>query len=143
MMASPPPRPTTPLYRGEPLDPERGPGLGCFWTQAVLLAIVLVLIPIGVWNAWPIELTGALLVLAIVLVFFVSLTVVFLLRLVAADRRARRRPLRSGASPTVGQLEDRGTNTEGSAASGPATTPAAATGEPEPPHLEPRDGMRQ
>ena len=70
------------------------------------LAVVLTLIPIGVWNAWSIYLTGGLLVLALVLVFFVSLTVIFLLRLVAADRRARRRPLRSGATRTVGQLED-------------------------------------
>jgi hypothetical protein len=94
-----------PLYRGEPLDAERGPGLGCFWTQAILLAVVLVLIPIGVWNEWSIYVTGGLLVLALVLVFFTSLTVIFLLRLVAADRRARRRPLSPTARPTVGDLE--------------------------------------
>ena len=47
-----------------------------------------------------------LLALSLVLVLFVSLTIIFLLRLVSADRRARRRPLRSGARPTVGQLED-------------------------------------
>ncbi|MGH2467966.1 MAG: hypothetical protein ACRDGL_09605, partial [Candidatus Limnocylindrales bacterium] len=46
------------------------------------------------------------LILSLILVLFVSLTVIFLLRLVAADRRARRAPLRSGARPTIGQLED-------------------------------------
>ncbi|MGZ3585916.1 MAG: hypothetical protein ACXVAE_02170 [Candidatus Limnocylindrales bacterium] len=100
-----PPRPDRPLYRGAPLEAERGPGLGCFWFQAVLLAIVLVLIPIGVWNDWSIYLTGGLLILALVLVFFTSLTVIFLLRLVAADRRSRRRPLSPTARPTVGDLE--------------------------------------
>jgi hypothetical protein len=98
--------PERPLYKGAPLDPDRGPGLGCFWTQAILLAILVVLVPVGVWNGWPIEVTEALLVVTLILVFFVSLTLVFLLRLVAADRRARRAPLRSGARQTVGQLED-------------------------------------
>ena len=98
--------PAHPLYKGAPLEAERGPGLGCFWTQVVVLAILLALIPIGVVNAWPVQLTAGLLVLALVIVLFVSLTTIFLLRLVAADRRARRAPLRSGARPTVGQLED-------------------------------------
>jgi hypothetical protein len=98
--------PASPLYKGEPLDADRGPGLGCFWTQAVVLVAVLLLIPFGVNEHWPIWITGLLLVLALILVLFVSLTVIFLLRLVSADRRARRRPLRSGARPTVGQLED-------------------------------------
>ena len=104
-----PPPPTTsgrPRYKGEPLDADRGPGLGCFWTQVVLLVALLVITPIGVINAWPIWLTGGLLALTLVLVFFTSLTVIFLLRLVAADRRARRAPLRAGATRTVGQLED-------------------------------------
>jgi hypothetical protein len=35
-------------------------------------------------------------------------TIIFLLRLVAADRRTRRAPLDPSARPTVGQLEDRG-----------------------------------
>jgi len=103
-----PSRGERPLYRGEPLDAERGPGLGCFWTQVVLLAIVLVLIPIGVWNEWSIYLTGGLLLVALGLVFFTSLTMIFLLRLVAADRRARRRPLSPAARPTVGDLEAAG-----------------------------------
>lgn len=98
--------PAHPLYKGAPLEADRGPGLGCFWTQVVLLVILLALVPIGVVNAWPIQLTAGLLILALVIVLFVSLTTIFLLRLVAADRRARRAPLRSGARPTVGQLED-------------------------------------
>ncbi|MFI5261750.1 MAG: hypothetical protein ACHQZR_04250 [Candidatus Limnocylindrales bacterium] len=101
--ATPPGRP---LYKGEPLVADRGPGLGCFWTQVVVLVAVLLLIPVGVNAHWPIWLTGLLLVSSLVLVLLVSLTVIFLLRLVSADRRARRRPLRSGARPTVGQLED-------------------------------------
>ena len=113
--ASPPPAPApatpagppaSPLYKGEPLEADRGPGLGCFWTQAVVLVVVLLLIPFGVDAHWPIWATGLLLTLALILVLFVSLTVIFLLRLVSADRRTRRRPLRSGARPTVGQLED-------------------------------------
>ena len=95
-----------PDYKGAPLDEARGPGLGCFWFQVALLVVFLVLTPVGVWTGWPIEVTGALLVLTIVLLFFVGQTAIFLLRLVAADRRARRRPLRSGATRTVGQLED-------------------------------------
>ncbi|HEX5465485.1 MAG TPA: hypothetical protein VFW92_02300, partial [Candidatus Limnocylindrales bacterium] len=95
-----------PLYKGAPLEADKGPGLGCFWTQVVILAVLLlVVIPYGVINAWPTQVTAALLIVALVVVLFVSLTTIFLLRLVAADRRARRAPLRSGARPTVGQLE--------------------------------------
>jgi len=45
--------------------------------------------------------------LNLVLLLFVGQTIIFLLRLVAADRRsdARRRPLRS-QSKTVGEIED-------------------------------------
>lgn len=105
-MTAPLADPQHPLYKGEPLEAERGPGLGCFWTQVIVLVAVLLLIPFGVDNHWPIWTTGLLLAASLVLVLFVSLTVIFLLRLVSADRRARRRPLRSGARPTVGQLED-------------------------------------
>ena len=37
-----------PAYKGAELDAARGPGLGCFWFQAAVLAIFLVLIPVGV-----------------------------------------------------------------------------------------------
>jgi uncharacterized membrane protein YgcG len=94
-------------YRGAPLDAERGPGLGCFWLQVVVLAVVVVLTPLSAAWEWPVVVTIVLLAATLVLLLFVGQTVIFLLRLVAADRRAtgRRRPLRS-ATKTVGELED-------------------------------------
>jgi hypothetical protein len=117
--------PATPLYKGEPLDADRGPGLGCFWSQVVVLAILVVLTPIGVANAWPFWLTGGMLILTILLLLFAGQTVIFLLRLVAADRRTRRRPLRS-ATPTVGDLEEAEPH-------GPSAPSPAETGTPEGP----------
>ena len=35
--------PQMPEYKGAPLSPERGPGLGCFWIQAVALVIAMIL----------------------------------------------------------------------------------------------------
>jgi hypothetical protein len=95
-----------PKYKGEPLDAERGPGLGCFWLQVVVLAVLLVLTPLTVVWAAPSWLSAALLIASLVVLFFVGQTTIFLLRLVAADRRSRRRPLDPGARRTVGQLED-------------------------------------
>jgi hypothetical protein len=94
-------------YKGAPLDPERGPGLGCFWFQLVLLAILIVAAPISAWVGAPDWLIVALLIGVVVLLLTTGQTIIFLLRLVAADRRAagRRRPLQ-GRSPTVGQIED-------------------------------------
>lgn len=97
-----------PRYKGEPLDAARGPGLGCFWLQVAVLAIFVVITPIGALNGWPIEITAALLIATLVLTFFAGQTVIFLLRLVAADRRSRRRPMAS-ATRTVGELEDEDT----------------------------------
>lgn len=94
-----------PAYKGAPLDAESGPGLGCFWIQVVLLVVLLVLTPLTVVWAFPSWISAALLILSLVILFFVGMTTVFLLRLVAADRRAQRRPLREGARKTVGQLE--------------------------------------
>ena len=96
-----------PAYRGEELDAARGPGLGCFWFQAAILAFFLVLIPIGITLNWPFEVLAAFLFVALGLLLFVGQTLIFLLRLVAADRRAvgRRRPLAS-TTPTVGEMED-------------------------------------
>ncbi|HXG25319.1 MAG TPA: hypothetical protein VNL94_00485 [Candidatus Binatia bacterium] len=108
-------------YKGGPLDPEKGPGLGCFWLQVIVLAIVVVLTPLAAaWN-WPIPVVIVLLAVTIVLLLFVGQTIIFLLRLVAADRRAeaRRRPLRS-RTKTVGELED-----EARAESGGADPPEA------------------
>ena len=94
-------------YKGAPLDAEKGPGLGCFWIQVVLLAIVVVLTPLTAAWDWPVPITIVLLATTLVLLLFVGQTVIFLLRLVAADRRAdaRRRPLRS-QTKTVGEIED-------------------------------------
>ena len=102
-MSAPPGPPT---YKGEPLDAERGPGLGCFWIQVITLGILLVLTPLTVVWAWDPVISAVLLFVTLALVFFAGQTVIFLLRLVAADRRSRRRPLDPGARPTVGQLED-------------------------------------
>ena len=95
-----------PDYKGEPLDADRGPGLGCFWIQTALLVVLLVATPLSVWLVAPPWFSAALLILTLVLLLFVGQTTIFLLRLVAADRRSRRRPLREGARRTVGQLEE-------------------------------------
>ena len=133
-----------PAYKGEELDAARGPGLGCFWFQAAVLAFFLVLIPIGVTLNWPFEVLAALLFVALGLLLFVGQTLIFLLRLVAADRRdaGRRRPLAS-ATPTVGELEDvlPGVPTADEVGRGDAT---AATEPPAPPTVEPgSEGVRE
>ena len=75
----------------EDLDPNEGPGFGCFVTQAILFAIILLLIPVGLFTfGWPVWLLVALLVVAMILLFFVSMTSVFLLRVFFADRRRGR-----------------------------------------------------
>jgi hypothetical protein len=107
-VTSPDPSPTVrPVaYKGEPLDSERGPGLGCFRFQLVLLLVLLVLTPFSVEWSWPWQVSAALLLLTILVLLFAGQTVIFLLRLVSADRRdGRRRPLTS-STPTVGELED-------------------------------------
>jgi len=92
-------------YKGEDLDPERGPGLGCFRFQLIVLAIFAVLTPLSVIWQWPDALSAGLLFAVIILLLVTGQTIIFLLRLVAADRRGRRRPLGS-ATRTVGELED-------------------------------------
>jgi len=96
----------TPVYKGEPLDSGRGPGLGCFWIQVTLLGILLVLTPLTVVWAWPAEASAVLLLVTLALLLFAGQTVIFLLRLVAADRRSRRVPRSTSARRTVGMLED-------------------------------------
>jgi hypothetical protein len=92
-------------YKGEELDPERGPGLGCFRFQVGVLAVLIVLTPLTVaWN-WPLWISTALLFAVILLLHVAGQTIIFLLRLVAADRRSRRRPLAS-PTKTVGDLDD-------------------------------------
>ena len=113
-------------YKGEDLEPERGPGLGCFRFQLAILGIFIVLTPLSVaWN-WPTWLSAALLFAVILLLLFAGQTIIFLLRLVAADRRGRRRPLASG-SRTVGELEDEQSDehaTESAEDAGPTRPPA-------------------
>lgn len=92
-------------YKGEDLDPERGPGLGCFRFQLVVLAIFVVLTPLTVAWQWPEWISTVLLFAVLILLLVTGQTIIFLLRLVAADRRSRRRPLGS-ATRTVGELED-------------------------------------
>ena len=72
-----------------------------------MLAVVVVLTPLSAAWEWPVIVTIVLLAMTLVLLLFVGQTIIFLLRLVAADRRsdARRRPLRS-KSKTVGEIED-------------------------------------
>jgi len=124
-------------YKGEPLDAERGPGLGCFRFQMVVLVVLLVLTPLSVaWN-WPAAVSAILLFLVLILLLFAGQTVIFLLRLVASDRRegTRHRPLAS-PTPTVGELED----AQVEAVPGPAPEPDAGPGpEPADPSPEPAD----
>ena len=112
-----------PLYKGAPLDAERGPGLGCFWVQVTILGLLLILTPLTVIWSWPSWISATLLIITLILLLFAGQTVIFLLRLVAADRRTRRRPMGSTARKTVGMLEEE----EGAAAAQDAT---AATHEP-------------
>jgi hypothetical protein len=92
-------------YKGDDLEAERGPGLGCFRFQLAVLALFIILTPLtAVWK-WPTWISAALLFAVILLLLFAGQTIIFLLRLVAADRRGRRRPLAS-ATRTVGELED-------------------------------------
>ena len=75
----------------EDLDPNEGPGFGCFVTQAILFAVILLLIPVGLFTfGWPVWLLTVLLFIDMILLFFVSMTSVFLLRVFFADRRRGR-----------------------------------------------------
>ncbi len=122
-------------YKGAPLDSGKGPGLGCFWSQIVVLGTLILLTPLSVAWGWPSWLSAALLIGVLILLLVAGQTVIFLLRLVAADRRAegRRRPLAS-RSPTVGELED--AKADGEAAA-PVSEPDADLTEP------PDDGVRE
>ena len=111
-------------YKGEDLDAERGPGLGCFRIQLVLLAVLIGLTPISVANDWPTWLSAALLFATIALLLVAGQTIIFLLRLVAADRRGRRRPLAS-TTRTVGEIEAARTSDE-AARTGDGPAPAEA-----------------
>jgi hypothetical protein len=93
-------------YKGEPLDAGRGPGLGCFWIQMIVLAASIIFTPLTVTWGWPIWVTIASFVVTMMLLLLTGQTMIFLLRIVAASRsEGRRRPL-AGASPTVGEIDD-------------------------------------
>jgi len=114
------PRPSTgPVqYKGDDLEAARGPGLGCFWIQVVILIVFIILTPLSVaWN-WPSGVSAALLFAVIGLLLITGQTIIFLLRLVAADRRGRRRPLASGTR-TVGELEDERQRTDDASSGAP------------------------
>jgi hypothetical protein len=113
--------PDAPLYKGEPLDAERGPGLGCFWIQVAMLGVLLILTPLTVAWSWDSRISGILLVVTLILLLFAGQTVIFLLRLVAADRRTRRHPQAPTARKTVGMLEDEAGTPEPPAASAEPT----------------------
>jgi len=75
----------------EELDPNEGPGFGCFVWQAILFAGILLLIPVGLFTfGWPVPVLITLLFIDMVLLFFISMTSVFLLRVFFADRRGGR-----------------------------------------------------
>lgn len=71
----------------------------------MVLVFFIILTPLSVvWN-WPFAISAALLFAVIALLLVTGQTIIFLLRLISADRRGRRRPLASD-SKTVGELED-------------------------------------
>ncbi|HUP55474.1 MAG TPA: hypothetical protein VM408_08205, partial [Methylomirabilota bacterium] len=78
-----PPRPTGPVkYKGEDLEAERGPGLGCFRFQLIVLVVLIVLTPLSVVWKWPDVVSGAFLFAVIGLLLLTGQTIIFLLRLV-------------------------------------------------------------
>lgn len=79
------------IRTNEELDPNEGPGFGCFVWQAILFAGILLLIPVGLFTfRWPVWLLVVLLCIDMFLLFFISMTSVFLLRVFFADRRRGR-----------------------------------------------------
>ena len=124
-------------YKGQPLEPDRGPGLGCFRFQLVLLVVLILVTPLSVGRV-PDVVTAGLLFVTIALLLVSGQTIIFLLRLVAADRRGRRQPL-APRSPTVGQLEDEPSRSAGAtgppveADAGPSAPQEAPAGPEEPP----------
>jgi hypothetical protein len=93
----------------------------------VVLAVFVVLTPLSVGWGWPSLVSAALLFAVIVLLLVTGQTIIFLLRLVAADRRGRRRPLAS-ETRTVGELEDEAVADENAEAADDAAKPAEREG---------------
>ena len=88
----------------------------------IVLVVLIVLTPLTVAWDWPPAVSAALLFIVIFLLLITGQTIIFLLRLVAADRRTRRRPMGS-ATKTVGELEDAATADGGHEAAEAATRP--------------------
>jgi hypothetical protein len=129
-------------YKGAELDAARGPGLGCFRFQVIVLVVLLILTPIGVNAGWPDWLTAALLFITLALLLVTGQTIIFLLRLVAADRRGRRRPLAS-QTRTVGELDDAARAVaDPDAATDATTTEAAKDASDDAPNESEGDGER-
>jgi hypothetical protein len=100
------------IRMNEELDPNEGPGLGCFTVQAILFAVILLLIPIGVFSlGWPVWFLTVLLVVAIFLLFFISMTSVFLLRVFFAGRRTGRGRTYGATNPPLA-VDTSATDTE-------------------------------
>src|SRR6266480_4611628 len=79
------------IRSNQELDPNEGPSFTEFAVLASLFAIILLLIPVGVFTfSWPVWLLGLLLFIDLGLLFLVSMTAVFLLRVFFADRRRGR-----------------------------------------------------
>jgi hypothetical protein len=75
----------------EDLDPNEGPSFTEFSVLAGLFAGILLLIPLGVFTFnWPVWVLGVLLFIDMGLLFLVSMTAVFLLRVFFAQRRRGR-----------------------------------------------------
>jgi hypothetical protein len=91
------------IRTNEDLDPNEGPSFTEFAVLASLFAIILLLIPVGVFTfAWPVWLLAILLFIDLGLLFLVSMTAVFLLRVFFADRRrGRGRTIGAAREPMV------------------------------------------
>lgn len=132
------------LYKGDELNAERGPGLGCFRFQLILLVILIIATPLSVELGAAPEVSAILLFVTLGVLLVAGQTIIFLLRLVAAERRGRRRPLASG-SMTVGEIEDSGVAaTRRTAADVAATTEDTdAAAALEPPAADDATGQRR
>ena len=121
----------------EDLDPDEGPPFGCFVWQAILFAVILFLIPVGVFYfTWPVWLLAVLFAIDMVLLFFVSMTAVFLLRVFFADRRRGRGRSFGAARPTgpprrISTATDAHDAGDGASASESAGPPASVHDKPD------------
>ena len=67
------PRPLGPVqYKGDDLEAERGPGLGCFRFQVVILVVFIILTPLSVAWPWPEGISAGLLFAVILLLFLTA-----------------------------------------------------------------------